>query len=150
MVGATWNSCRLGTRSVYTIQPCTSLKCYFIQKYIGRVHGCLAVTCHQHFWQNDRDLLRSTEKTRCWTGSEIKVSTESWPWKRNFSSRSCVDSNTGPFDHDSGSLTTKLTRLSNHQTNPAPLTLDGENPPIPSLSKQCAMVSLILRCQWLV
>ena len=26
---------------------------------------CLAVTCHLHFWQNDRDLLRATEVTRC-------------------------------------------------------------------------------------
>ena len=25
---------------------------------ICRVRVCLAVTCHRHFWQNDRDLLR--------------------------------------------------------------------------------------------
>ena len=24
------------------------------------MYACLAVTCHQHFWQNDRDLLRAT------------------------------------------------------------------------------------------
>ena len=28
--------------------------------HIGRVHACLAVTCHLRFWQNDRDLLRAT------------------------------------------------------------------------------------------
>ena len=31
---------------------------------------CLAVTCHRHLWQNDRDLLR-------WTDIEIRISTES-------------------------------------------------------------------------
>ena len=29
-----------------------------------RVHVCLAVTRHMHFWQNDRDLLRDTAVTR--------------------------------------------------------------------------------------
>ena len=28
----------------------------------------LAVTCHLHFWQNDRDLLRATAVTRGWNG----------------------------------------------------------------------------------
>ena len=35
------------------------------QIYVG-VHACLAVTCRQHFWQNDRDLLRATVVTRGW------------------------------------------------------------------------------------
>ena len=55
--------CRLGASSVYTIQPCTRLQCHFIQSHIGRVYVCLAVTCHLHFWQNDRDLLRATAVT---------------------------------------------------------------------------------------
>ena len=29
-------------------------------KPIHRVHACLVVTCHLHFWQNERDLLRAT------------------------------------------------------------------------------------------
>ena len=29
---------------------------------------CLAVTCYQHFWQNDRDLLRAAAVTRGWKG----------------------------------------------------------------------------------
>ena len=33
---------------------------------IYRVHVCLAVTCHLHFWLNDRDLLRATAVTRGW------------------------------------------------------------------------------------
>ena len=32
----------------------------------------LAVTCHLHFWQNDRDLLRATAVTRGWNGYQNK------------------------------------------------------------------------------
>ena len=32
------------------------------------VYACLAVTCHLHFWQNDRNLLRATAVTRRWNG----------------------------------------------------------------------------------
>ena len=42
--------------------------CHFIQSHIRKVHAYLAVTCHQHFWQNDRDLLRATAVTRGWNG----------------------------------------------------------------------------------
>ena len=41
--------------------------------------------------------------------TEIRVSTESWFWRRKFSWRSCQDSNLGPFDHESDALTTELT-----------------------------------------
>ena len=34
MTGATWNCCRLGARSVYTIQLRISLQCHFIQSHI--------------------------------------------------------------------------------------------------------------------
>ena len=30
-----------------------------MQSHIRKVYACLAVTCHLHFWQNDRDLLRA-------------------------------------------------------------------------------------------
>ena len=33
---------------------------------IRKVYACLAVTCHLHFWQNDRDFLRATAVTRGW------------------------------------------------------------------------------------
>ena len=73
--------CRFGASSVYTIQPCTSLQCHFIQSHIDRVYVCLAVTCHLRFWQNDGDLLRATAVTRGWNGyrnkTEIRVSRES-------------------------------------------------------------------------
>ena len=51
----------VSARSVYTIQPC-----HFMQNHIRKVHVCLAVTCHLHFWQNDRDLLPATVVTRGW------------------------------------------------------------------------------------
>ena len=66
MVGAAWKCCHLAAGSIYTVQPCTSLQCHFIWSRIGRcrVNVCLAVTCHLHVWQNDRDLLRATAVTR--------------------------------------------------------------------------------------
>ena len=39
---------------------------------IRKVYACLAVTCHLHFWQNDRDLLRATVVTRGWNGYRNK------------------------------------------------------------------------------
>ena len=40
--------------------------------------------------------------------TEIRVSTESRPWRRKFSRRSSRDSNPRPFNHESGALTTEL------------------------------------------
>ena len=39
---------------------------------IRKVHACLAVTCHLHFWQNDRGLLRATAVTLGWNGYRKK------------------------------------------------------------------------------
>ena len=61
---------------------CTSYDhapCHFMQSHVLKVCACLAVTCHLHFWQNDRDLLCATAVTQ---DTEIRVSTESWPWRR--------------------------------------------------------------------
>ena len=41
-------------------------RCHFMQSHIRKVYAYLAVTCHLHFWQNDRDLLRATAVTRGW------------------------------------------------------------------------------------
>ena len=71
---ATWNCCRTGASFVYTIQLCTSLQCHFIQSHIGRVYVYLAVTCHLHFWGNNRDLLRATAVTRKKNGYRNKKS----------------------------------------------------------------------------
>ena len=37
-----------------------------------KVYACLTVTCHLHFGQNDRDLLRATAVTRGWNGYRNK------------------------------------------------------------------------------
>ena len=71
IAGATWNCCRLGARSVYS-NAFTSLQCHFIQRHLGMVYVCLDITCHLHFWQNDRDFLRATAVTRGWNGYRNK------------------------------------------------------------------------------
>ena len=45
------------------------------------------------------------------TDTEIRVNTESRPWRRKFSRRSSRDSNPRSFNHDSGALTTELSPL---------------------------------------
>ena len=57
MAGTTWNCCRLGAKSMYTMQPCISLQCHFIRSHIRRVQVCLAVICCLHFWEKDRVLF---------------------------------------------------------------------------------------------
>ena len=46
--------------------------CHFMQSHMRKVYACLAVTCHLHVWQNDRDLLRVTAVTRGWNGYRNK------------------------------------------------------------------------------
>ena len=46
--------------------------CHFMQSHICKVYACLAVTCHLHFWQNDRGLLHATVVTRGWSGYRNK------------------------------------------------------------------------------
>ena len=70
--------------SLYTIQSCT-MSCHFMQSHIRTVHACLTVTCHPHFWQNYWDLLCATVVHGGGTDTETRVSTESWPWNRKFS-----------------------------------------------------------------
>ena len=56
----------------------TNAEARFNKSHIRKVYACLAVTCHLHFWQNDRDFLRATAVTRGGgTDTEIRVSTES-------------------------------------------------------------------------
>ena len=108
MTGATQNFCRLGASSLCTINHAP---CHFMRSHIRKVYACLAVTCHLRFWQNDWDLLRATAVTRGGgADADIRVSTESWPWRIKFSRSSCRDSNPRPFNHESGALTTELSR----------------------------------------
>ena len=46
--------------------PYNHAACHFMQSHIRKVYACLAVTCHLHFWQNDRDLLRATVVRQGW------------------------------------------------------------------------------------
>ena len=40
-------------------------------EFVGsKVYACLGVTCHLHFWENDRGLLRATAVTRGWNGQQ--------------------------------------------------------------------------------
>ena len=50
----------------------------------------------------------------CGTDTEIRVSTESRPWRRKFSRSSCRDLNPRPFSHESGALTTELSPPQTH------------------------------------
>ena len=71
----------------------------FIWSCICKIHVCLALTCHLHFWQNDWDLLHATEVTQSGTDTEI-----SQLERRKSSCLSCWDSNPRPFDHESVTL----------------------------------------------
>ena len=59
--------------SVYTMQPCITLR-QVMQSHIRRVHACLAVTCHLHFWPNDQDLNVLLRQYGGGTDTEIRVS----------------------------------------------------------------------------
>ena len=50
----------------------TNAEARFNKSHIRKVYACLAVTCHLHFWQNDRDFLRVTVVTRGWNGYRNK------------------------------------------------------------------------------
>ena len=52
--------------------PYDHAPCHFMQSHIRKVYACLAVTCHLHFWQDDRGLLRATAVTRGWNGYRNK------------------------------------------------------------------------------
>ena len=52
--------------------PYNHAPCHFMQSHIRKVYACLTVTCHLHFWQNDRDLLRATVVTWGWNGYQNK------------------------------------------------------------------------------
>ena len=69
MAGATWNCCRPGK---VLCTPYNHAPCHFMQSHIHKVYACLPVTCHLHFWQNDRDLLRATAVPREWNGYRSK------------------------------------------------------------------------------
>ena len=86
----------------------TNAEARFNKIHIRKVYACLAVTCHLHFWQNDRDFLRATVVTRGWNGYRNKSQHRKSTLEKKFSRRSSRDSNPRPFNHESGALTTEL------------------------------------------
>ena len=96
-------------RSVYTIQPC-SMPRRLMQNHICRVHACLAVTCHRHFWQNDRDLLHAIAVPRWWNGYRNNNNSQHRKLtpEKKLLPLFLPDSNPQYFDHESGALTTEL------------------------------------------
>ena len=88
------------------------------------------------------------------TDIEMQVSTESWPRRRKFSHRSCLDSNPRPFHHESGALTTELSPLpcaigsiktSAKQVSIGLVTPHPHPPlaPLPSKNKKSALYQLV-------
>ena len=69
-----WNCCRLGACYVYTntIMHQFTVSHIHLKLPVCRVHVCLAVTCHLHFWQNDQDLLHTTAVTQGWNRYQNK------------------------------------------------------------------------------
>ena len=69
------------------------------------------VTCHLHFWRNDRDLSRATAVTRGWNGYRNKSQHRKLTPEKKIFRRFRWDSKPGPFDHDCDALTTELPPL---------------------------------------
>ena len=89
-----WNCC-LGASSVYIIQPCTSLQCRVIRSYIHIITGLCVFSCNLP----PAFLAERSGYFTCSCGNDfkIRVSIESWPWRRS----SCRDSNPRTLDHES-------------------------------------------------
>ena len=74
VAGATWNCRHLSVFWVHhtTMHHVTSCKATYV-----------AVTCHPHFWQNDRGLLRATAVTWGWNGCRNESAQKVDPGKEN-------------------------------------------------------------------
>ena len=83
--------------------PYNHAPCHFLQSSIPEVYACLAVTCHLHFWQSDRGLLRATAVIRGWNGYRNKSQHRKLTLQF-FLIRPLLQG----FDHESGALTTEL------------------------------------------
>ena len=71
------------TFCLHHTEPCTSLQCHCSTTHTYRIYigcMCLAVTCHQRFWQNDWDFLRASAVTRGWNGYQNKSQSKPRPF----------------------------------------------------------------------
>ena len=98
---------------------------------IRMVYACLAVTCHLHFGQNDRDFLRATVVTRGWNGYRNKSQHRKSTLEKKI---------LPPFQQGFEPATFQSrVRRSNHWAIPAPASLwliqvIVIRPPVPSLT----------------
>ena len=75
------------------------------------MHACLAVTCHRHFGQNDRDLLRATAVTWGWNGYQNESAQKVDPGEEISPAFLQGLENPGPLNQESDALTTELSPL---------------------------------------
>ena len=91
------------------------------------IYAFLGVTCHLHFWQNDRVLLCAIAVTQGMNRHQTRVSTKSKLWRRKCSHHSCQDSNSQLFDRESGTLPTSCPSSQHMTESPAEYTVKAEN-----------------------
>ena len=96
--------------------PYNHAPCHFMQSNTRKVHACLAVTCHLHFRQNDRDLLRATVVTRGRNGyrnnsQHRKLTLEKKILPALLQRFEPATFQSGVGRHESGALTTELSPL---------------------------------------
>ena len=91
--------------------PYNHAPCHFMQSHTRKVYVCWAVTCHLRFWQNDRDLLRSTAVIRGWNGYGNNSQHRKLTLEKKIFPPLCRDSNPRPLNHESDVLTTELSLL---------------------------------------
>ena len=105
------------------------------------MYACLAVTCHLHFWQNDRDFLRATVVTRGWNGYR---NTESQHRKSTLEKKIIP-----PFQQGFEPATFQSrVRCSNHWAIPAPMfCVDSKSALYISIAK---LKSKQLTVMWLI
>ena len=86
-----------------TMHHVTSCKATYI-----RCMRVLAVTCHLHLWQNDRELLRATAVTRGWNGYRNKSQHRMSTLEKKILPPLLQGFEPATFHHESGALTTEL------------------------------------------
>ena len=111
MAGATWKCCYLGAFCVHHTTMHHVKVSWKIKSHIRKLYACLAVTCHLHFWQNDRGVLRATAVTRGWNGYRNKSQHRKLTMEKKILPPLLQGFEPRPFDHESGALTTELSSL---------------------------------------
>ena len=110
----------------------------FNKSHIRKVYACLAVTCHLHFWQNDRDFLRATVVTRGWNGYRNKSQHRKSTLEKKI---------LPPFQQGFEPATFQSrVRRSNHWAIPAPLFLFFDSLPfiLPCSAEDCVWLPMKL------